>query len=74
MPINVYKERYITFYAPGGKKTIDCKIPRCKKTMDWDRSKITVHFQKNHPGVKLRTYYEEHIKKKQVLIFPLFQI
>ena len=51
MPIQVYKERYMTYYAPGGKRTIDCKILGCRKTMDWDRSKITVHFKKNHPGV-----------------------
>ena len=74
MPINVYKEKYVTFYARGGKKTIDCKIPGCKKTMDWDRSKIMVHFKKNHPMVKLRAYYEEYIKRKQVLFHPLSQM
>ena len=67
MPINVYKEKYGTFYARGGKKDIYCKIPGCRKEMAWDRSKIMVHFNKYHPGVKLRTYYEEHIKRKQVL-------
>ena len=48
MPPGVYKKRYMTYYAPGGKRTIECRVPGCRKrTLDWDRSKITVHFAKN---------------------------
>ena len=70
MPPAVYKKRYVTYYAPGGKRTIECRVTGCRKrTMDWDRSKITVHFAKNHPGMKLRHYYENYVKKRNQVGF-----
>ena len=64
MPIQVYKNRYMTYYAPGGKRTVDCRVPGCRKrSVDWDRSKITVHFSKNHPEMKLKQYFESYVKR-----------
>ena len=73
MSIAIYKKKYVTYYAIGGKKTHDCRIPGCRKRMDWDRSKITSHFKKYHPGVKLRSYYERYISKARVndMIIPV---
>ena len=66
MPPSVYKKKYFTYYDFRGKKTQDCMIPGCGKVMDWDRSKIKLHFKKSHPGTNLRAYYNDYIKNKQV--------
>ena len=66
MPPPIYKRKYFTYYAAGGKKTVDCRMPGCGKTMDWDCSKITTHFERVHPGVELRAYYEEYVQSSEV--------
>ena len=66
MPPPVYKRKYFTYYAAGGKKTVDCRMPGCGKTVDWDRSKISAHFESVHLGVNLRSYYEQHVQNREV--------
>ena len=63
MPRHIYKQEYFIWYASRGKKTQDCRMPGCDKTMDWDKSEITEHFKKNHPGTNLKSYYEEYVRK-----------
>ena len=49
-----------------GKKPHYCRIPRCHKKMDWDKSKISSHFIKNHPDISLRSYYCSYIKSETI--------
>ena len=50
----------------AGKKSHYCRIPRCHKKMDWDKSKIQSHFGKNHPDITLRSYYSSYIRREKV--------
>lgn len=70
MPPKVYKAQFYTHYFR--RRFHDCKMAGCKSKMDWDPSKMKKHFMQNHPGIKLRTYYENYVAKNQVQLSGIF--
>ena len=62
MPPKVYKAQFYTHYYK--RRFHDCRIPECRSKMDWDPSKMKKHFMQNHPGIKLRAYYETYVARK----------
>ena len=71
MSIREYKREHVAFFATGGCSTIICRIPQCLRTVVWDKSKLRVHFETQHPHIDLEAYFRHFVQQQPVCMSRL---
>ena len=70
MPREVYHNKFFSHFQK--RRFHRCLI--CRKNLDYDKSEMTKHFDTKHEGLSLECYYDNCVKRKQVILIKRYNI